>query len=142
MSVVDPIAPPSGPNSTGSPGPGRSSRPPRPRLLDLTAVVAALGVVIALAGVGVLALPVRTPLQDCGSSFTFLYDGRTNTLGDPDHPPKGITKAQVLATNAKPCRPRVADRAITAAELILGGLALAIVTVLVEVVIRQVVRRR
>jgi hypothetical protein len=139
VTVVPPTAleaePPVGPAAA-------APRPPRPRLLDVTAIVAALGVLAALAGVIVLALPVRSPLQDCGSTFSFLYDGRTDTLGDPANPPKGATKADVEATNARPCRPRVAARAKVAAILLLGGLAVAFGSIIVEVGARIVLRRR
>jgi hypothetical protein len=138
VTVVDPIAPPPGEQAA----PPAVERARRPRLLDVTAIVAALAMVTTLAGVAVLALPVHSPLQDCGSSFAFLYHGRTDTFGDPANPPPGKTKAQVRATALRPCRPRVAQRAVLAAELLLGGLLVAIIALMVEVVVRRFHRHR
>ncbi|MCU1357558.1 MAG: hypothetical protein JWM89_2976 [Acidimicrobiales bacterium] len=130
MSIADPPLPPA----------AASGQPPRPGprrgVLRWTALVATIGVVVALAGVGVLALPVHSPLQDCGSTFSFLYDGRTDVMGDPANPPKGHTRAEVEATNRTPCRPRVADRAEVAGGLLLGGLLVAVVASGIEMTVR------
>ena len=139
MTDVDTLPPPPGQDV---PPLAPAARPQRPRRLDLTAWLASLGVLIALSGVVVLALPVHTPIHDCGSTFAYLYDGRYEPPTDPAKPPKGHTAAQVRRANAKPCRPRVADRAVLAAELILPGLALSLVAAGAEIVIRFRLRRR
>ena len=105
-------------------------------MLALTAPLATVGVLAAVLGLAILAVPVRTPLQDCGTSFAFLIDGRTDVYGDPTDPPGGATKADVESNNAKACRARVADRAKPAAFLIPGGVLLAVVAAIAEVVIR------
>ncbi len=110
--------------------------------MRFTAAVATVAVVAVMAGLVILAVPVRSPLQDCGTSFAFLLNGRIDLYGDPANPPKGATRADVEATNAKPCRPRVADRAKPAAVLIIGGLLIALAAALVEVVARWGDRRR
>lgn len=114
----------------------------RRRAFEVTALIATAGVVAALVGVAVLAIPVRSPLQDCGSPFAFLYDGRTDVTGDPARPPEGASPADVKATNARPCRPRVADRARPAAALLGVGTTFALGATVTETVIRWRARRR
>ena len=138
MSVTEPQspAPPVADDRDAPTAATPAGRPPRAGILRGTAVVAAIGLVVALAGLGILGLPVHTPLQDCGTSITYLLDGRVDVAGDPAHPPAGATKADVLANNAKMCRPRVADRAKVAAPLLLGGLLVVIATAGVEASVR------
>ena len=133
MSIADPPPPPA---AVAGPPPRPGPRPRPHGVLRWTALVATVGVVVALVGVGVLALPVHSPLQDCGSTFSFLYDGRTDVMGDPANPPKGHTRAEVEATNRTPCRPRVADRAQVAGGLLLSGLLVAVVASGVEMTVR------
>ncbi len=104
--------------------------------------MATAGLILALVGVGLLARTVHTPLQDCGSVYGFLRNGRVNVVGDPANPPTGATKADVEATNASPCRHRVAAAALPSAVLIPLGTLVALIAVLVEVVARFGLRRR
>lgn len=129
VDASDAPAPPSRPAGT-------TATRRRREVLGATAPLATLGVVVALVGVAILALPVHSPLQDCGTAFGFLVDGRVDVYGDPANPPEGLTRAEVEATNAKPCRPRVADRARPAAVAILSGLVLAVAAAIVEIVVR------
>lgn len=124
--VVDPIAV----------APLAAGPPSRRGVLSFTAPLATLGVLAALVGVVLLALPVHSPLQDCGSSFGFLIDGRSDLFGDPAAPPKGASRADVEATNARPCRPRVATRAKPAAFLIPGGVVAGVGAATTEVAVR------
>jgi hypothetical protein len=101
-----------------------------------------VGQIAALVGVGLLARTVHTPLQDCGSLYGFLRYGRADVLGDPANPPQGVTKAEVKATNASPCRHRVAAAALPSAVLIPAGTLVALIAVIVEVVARYGLRRR
>lgn len=114
----------------------------RPRLLDVTAVVAALGALAALLGVAVLAVPVHSPIQDCGTPFGFLKDGRVDRPADPADPPAGTTAAQVRAAAREGCHDRVVDRAQVAAVLLGGGMAVALGALTVEVVARIRAHRR
>lgn len=148
MTVLDPNVPLPDPPASPDAGPdeprpdvGTDPRPRRPRLLDATAIAATVGVVAALVGVVALALPVQSPIQDCGTTFAFLREGRLDTYADPADPPKGTTRAEVEAAMAKPCRDRAADRARTAAYALAGGLMVVIGAVLVEVVARARLRR-
>lgn len=111
-------------------------------MLRATAWVATAGLVAALIGVALLARPVQAPLQDCGSVYGFLRDGRVDVYGDPDNPPAGASKADVEANNAEPCRPRVADAALPSAVLIPLGTVVALVAAVVEAVARYRLRRR
>jgi len=129
--VIDAPAPPSRPAKAA----GSRSRHRRD-ILAVVAPLATLGVLTALVGVVILALPVRSPLQDCGTAFGFLMDGRTDVYGDPANPPQGATAADVEAANARPCRPRVADRGRPAAVAILGGLIVATTAAATEVGVR------
>lgn len=123
--------------------PAAAPSPPRRRgVLRATAVVATVGVLVALVGVVVLALPVHAPLQDCGTTFTYLFDGKVDTLGDPAKPPKGHSSADVRANNAKTCHDRVVDKAKPAAVLLLGGLAVALAATATEMAARWRLSRR
>lgn len=113
----------------------------RTGVVRATALVATIGVLSAVVGIALLARTVHTPLQDCGTVYGFLRYGRTDVLADPANPPKGVSRAQVEATNAKPCRPRVAERARPSAALILGGTAAALAALLAEATTRGVDRR-
>lgn len=117
-------------------------RPARTGLIRATALVATIGLLAAIVGIALLARTVHSPLQDCGTVYGFLRYGRTDVSADPANPPKGVSRAQVDATNAKPCRPRVADRARPSAALILGGTAMALAASLTEAIARGVARRR
>ena len=121
-----------------------SATQPAPAILRATAVIATIGVVVALLGLGLLFLPVQTPTQDCGTSIGFLLDGRVDELVNPDDPPKGITAAEARANNAEPCRDRVADRAKPAAVLFGAGMVAALGAAGTEVAIRTTgwLRRR
>ncbi len=120
--------------ATGAPGP--------PRVLHATAVVAAIGTVLALVGLALLLRPVQTPVQDCGTVAGFLLDGRTNELVDPANPPKGITRAEAEANNREPCRDRVADAAKPGAAIFVLGLVTATVAAAIELGVRGALWRR
>jgi hypothetical protein len=113
-------------------------------VLRATAVVATVGVVMALAGLLLLLRPVQTPTQDCGTSLAFILGGRVNALVSETDPPKGITPAEAKANNARPCRERVAQRTKPAAVLFGTGLVAALGATAVEVALRGSawVRRR
>jgi uncharacterized membrane protein YbhN (UPF0104 family) len=70
-----------------------------------------LSLVPLLAGVLLLALPVRNPgLQDCGAPAVFAISGRTNALA-PRVGENGRTAEDVAALRAQtPCNERVDDR--------------------------------
>ncbi|MCB0971190.1 MAG: hypothetical protein KDA97_06685 [Acidimicrobiales bacterium] len=116
--------------------PDATAHPPPPAALRATAIVATVGVVVAIAGLLLLLRPVTTPVQDCGTALGFLLDGRTNTFADPADPPDGLTEAEVTDNNERPCRVRVADTARPGAIAFVAGMALAIVALLVEAVAR------
>lgn len=126
--------------SAAAPAPASPTAPkPAPRgLLRATAIVATIGVVIALLGFGLLLRPVSTPVQQCGTSLAFLLDGRVNVYADPAHPPRGLTKDEVTDNNEKPCRQRVADQSKPAGILLVSGLTVAVIAALVELTVRGV----
>lgn len=127
--------------STTDPAPAPPAAPERPApqgLLRATALIATIGLVVALLGLGILLLPVSTPTQDCGTSLGFLLDGRVNQLVSETDPPQGITPAEAEANNARPCRERVADRAKPAGVLLVAGLVPAVLAATVEISVRCV----
>lgn len=120
-------------------GPAPEAAPARPApqgLLAATAVIATIGVVVALIGLALLLRPVQTPTQDCGTSLAFLLQGRVNVLVSETDPPEGITPAEAKANNAEPCRTRVAERTKPAAVLLGAGLLAAVGAALVETTVR------
>lgn len=117
-------------------------QPPPTRLFRATAIVATVGVLVALLGLGLLLRPVRTPIQDCGTQIGFLLDGRANEYADPNNPPKGLTGEEVEAINANPCRSRVADKAKPAGVLLLVGVGSASGAALTEMGVRGLGWRR
>lgn len=121
-----------------------SSPPPRrgPRLVRIAPIVALVGLALAAAGFVVGLRPLRTPVQDCGTAFGFLLDGRVEEFGDPANPPAGLTRAEVEEANANPCQERAAHRALPGLVLLLAGGAISLGAVLAEVAWRFVHRRR
>ncbi len=103
---------------------------PIPRLLRVTALIAAIGVVVALVGAGLFLRPIQTPTQDCGTVAAFLLQGRSDAPADPDHHP------------TKPCSERVADAVGPGAVLVGAGVVAALGALMVEVVARNLARRR
>jgi hypothetical protein len=99
-------------------------------------------VLVALLGLAVMARPVETPTQDCGSGIVFLLDGRTNEFVDPADPPSGATAEDATANNERPCRERVAASARPGAVMLGTGLLVALAAVVVEVAGRGVAWRR
>lgn len=105
-------------------------------MLAATAIIATVGVVVALLGLGLMLRTVTTPTQDCGTAIAFLLDGRINVFVSETDPPKGITPAEAKANNATPCRVRVADQTKPAAALFGAGMVAAIGAALTELVVR------
>ncbi len=122
--------------------PGVSSLPAPGVLVRVTAIVALVGVLVALLGIGLLLRPVTTPIQDCGTSLAFLLEGRVDETVNPDDPPPGVTRAEAEAGNARRCRERVADRAVPAGALAVGGTLVGAAAVVTELVVRLRRRRR
>lgn len=114
----------------------------RPRSLQVTAVAGFVGVLIALAGIGYVAMPLRTPIQDCGTAATFLVDGRVNVFANPQDPPAGASSTDVQANNDEPCQERAADRALPGAAAILAGTLLALGALVLEFFTRLRLSRR
>lgn len=129
MSIVEPSAP--APAAGDAPAP-----PPRTGVLRGTALVATLAVAVALAGVGMLLLPIATPAVDCGTAYSYLYDGRFDQVLDPAAPPEGVTRAEAEANNAEPCHDLVVAKARPGGLMTFGGTFVALVVVVVEGVVR------
>jgi hypothetical protein len=108
----------------------------------VTAIVATVGVVVALLGIALSTRTVHSPIQDCGSAARFLLDGRSDVFADPGDPDDGFTRAQAEAGNARGCRARVADAIRVPAYLATGGLGLAVVAGITEAVARSWGRHR
>ena len=109
---------------------------PLPASLRATAIVATIGVAIALVGIVLLARPVHTPAQDCGSAGAFLLAGRVDVYVDEQRPPEGVTRAEARANNRTPCRERVAEASTPGITLFAVGLLGAVLAALVEGAIR------
>ena len=106
------------------------------RGVRITAVVAFVGVLVALLGMVLLTRPLKTPTQDCGTPITFLTGGKQNVFVDPKSPPKGVTKAEAKANNDEPCQERAFNRALPAGILVVGGTFTALVAMVVETALR------
>ncbi|MEO6989623.1 MAG: hypothetical protein ABI239_13365 [Aquihabitans sp.] len=119
---------------TAVPSPAAPTR--RPTTVTATAWVALAGLVVAFIGLGVLLRPLHTPTQDCGTAAGFLLDGRVNEFVNPDAPPAGITKAEALANNAKPCQERAGNRALPAGIAVVVGTLIGLIAVAVEAIVR------
>lgn len=102
----------------------------------VTAAVALVGVLVAVAGLASAARPLRSPTQDCGTALTYLTQGRVDEFVDPADPPTGATRAEAEANNAHPCQERAADRALPAGIAVVGGTAVALGAAVVEGVLR------
>ena len=120
--------------------PAPDDRPAPTGLLRVPALLALLGVLVAVAGLSLSLVPVRTPTQDCGTPLAFLLRGRVDVLVDPVSPPTGITPAEATANNARPCQKRSAARGLPALVLVLVGSTIGLIAAAVELVIR--LRRR
>jgi hypothetical protein len=122
----------------------RPPTPPRPagRTHSVTVVIATVGVVLALAGLVWGTRPLETPTQDCGTSFSFLLDGRVDVFVDASNPPEGTTTAQAEANNAEPCQERAAARARPAGALVVGGTLAAALAAVVDLGVRGLRRYR
>lgn len=112
------------------------------RLISASTVAAWVGLALILAGLVVGSVPVRSPkVQDCGAPLAFVLTGRVDVFVDPNNPPRGFTPKQAVAANKRPCRTRVAPRAVRSAELLLGGLLVGLTGVAL-LVVGRVSRRR
>lgn len=133
------MTPPTAPPTDDPPVDLQASAPARPRptgVLRATAVVATLGVVVALLGLGLLLRPVTTPLQDCGTTLRFLLDGGVNEYANPDEPPRGLTADEVRSNNERPCRVRVADAAQVPLVMFAAGLVVSTAAAVAELSVR------
>ena len=119
----------------------RSRRSSATWVARVTAGVAAASLVLALIGLVVVTRTVRTPLQDCGVAAAYLLDGRVDQFADPDEPPTGLTRTEVLDNNADPCRERAANQARPGLLLIAIGLVVGLVATFVEIMARWRWRR-
>jgi hypothetical protein len=117
-------------------------RRPGQRAVQITAITALAGVVAALVGLALVARPLRTPTQDCGTALTFLVSGGVNEYVDPSNPPEGITAADAEDNNADPCQERAGDRALPALLLVVGGTAIGVGALIAEWSLRDRMRRR
>jgi hypothetical protein len=118
------------------------TEPAPTRIHTVTVVVAAIGVLVAITGLVMGTRPLSTPIQDCGTAFSFLLSGGVDQYADPANPPEGVTAADVEANNADPCQERAADRALTAGALVVGGTGAATVAAVVDLGARGLRRYR
>lgn len=133
--------------STPTTDPDAAMAPTQPAptgLLRATAIAATVGVVVALVGLGLLLRPVETPTQDCGTSLTFLLEGRVDEFVSETDPPAGISAAEAKDNNTQPCRERVADQTAPAAVLLVAGMGSAVLAAIIEMTVRGIAwwRRR
>jgi hypothetical protein len=115
---------------------------PGTRFVRVTAAVAVIGLLLAVAGIWLATRPVSTPVQDCGAAAAFLLDGRVNVHADPESPPEGLTAAEVEDNNERPCQERAANQAAPGAVLIVVGTLIGLGAGLVEALARWRWRRR
>lgn len=109
---------------------------PGSRAVRVTAIVALVGVLVALLGLFLGTRPLTTPTQDCGTPATFLLRGKQNVFVDPGNPPQGTTKAEAKANNDTPCQERAFNRALPAGILLVGGTLVALIALIVEWAVR------
>lgn len=129
--------------ATDSPDPDPSAvPPPRTGLLRVAPMVAIVGILVAVIGVGLVLRPLSTPTQDCGTALTFLLDGEPNQWVDVNDPPDGVTPEQAQANNDHPCQERAANQARPAAVLVAGGTLAALLAAIAEITARNIERRR
>jgi hypothetical protein len=136
-----PAARPQADDPTPDAPPSPVAAPRRHGLARITAAAALAGVIVALLGLAVVALPLRTPVQDCGTAASFLLAGRLNTLVDEADPPKGTSRAEARDNNDDPCQERAADRALPAAVAVALGILLGVAAGLTEATARLHWRR-
>lgn len=126
------------------------STPAEPRLLGrITLGLAVVALVAYAAGTVLLALPVRTPqVQDCGTPGAYLLGGRVDVV--PDRDDRILDEDDAVVTldpavadtaRARPCRERVASRAVPAAIVLGGATAMGVVAFAVELVVVRPRRR-
>ncbi|MCU1496191.1 MAG: hypothetical protein JWM47_144 [Acidimicrobiales bacterium] len=135
MTVPSPSAPAPGAAPRRAGAPGR-------RAVKITAAVALAGIVLAALGIFLATRPVHTPTQDCGTAGGFLLRGGVNEFVDPADPPEGTTAAEARDNNATPCQERAANQVRPAGALVVGGTAVALVSLFVEFALRLRLRRR
>ncbi len=137
---------PVGPADAPSPSPA----PDEPRLLGrITLGLATVALAAYAAGAVLLALPVRTPeVQDCGTPGAYLYDGRFDVVPDAedrivdgDGGVVTLDPAVAAAARERPCRERVASRAVPAAIVLGIATLLAVVAFAVELLMVRPRRR-
>lgn len=121
---------------------GADSTPRRTGLVKVAPVVAVVGLVVALIGVGLVLRPLSTPTQDCGTALTFLLDGEPNQFVNPNNPPEGVTPEQAQANNEHPCQERAANQARPAALMVTVGTLAALIAAITESTARYAGRRR
>lgn len=114
-----------------------ANRPPR-----WAPIVACLGLVLAAAGFVIGLQPLDTPVQDCGTAFGFLLDGRIDVIADPAAPPNGLRADQVEAANANRCQERAGNRARPALTMIVVGVAIGLTAASGEAIWRRVIHSR
>lgn len=130
--------------------PGRPA-PSEPRVLGRVAFALAVAALVAYAaGLVLLVFPVRTPqVQDCGAPGAFLLDGRVDVVPDAeDRILDGDGEVVQLpapvadAARERPCRERVAARAVPAVALIGGATIVGLVAFAAELFLVRPRRRR
>lgn len=127
-----------------------SSPPREPRLLGrLAPGLAVLALAAYAVGAVLLTLPVRTPeVQDCGAPGAYLLDGRVDVVPDRedrildgDGAVVTLDPAVAAAARERPCRERVASRAVPAVVVIGGATLLGVVAFAVELFVVRPRRR-
>lgn len=124
--------------------------PAEPRLLGRSSFgLAVLALVAYAAGVVLLVVPVRTPeVQDCGAPGAFLLDGRVDVVPDAEdrildadgavvHLPAAVADA----ARDRPCRERVAARAVPGLALIGGATVVGAIAFALEMLLVRPRRR-
>jgi len=115
----------------------RAERPPAQRLAaGLAAVAVALYAVAAV----LFALPVESPIQDCGAPGAYLLSGRIDLV--PDARGRVFVDGELVALEANvadavrrsSCGDRVAARAVPAGALLVAGFVIGVTALLIEMV--------
>lgn len=124
--------------------------PPPGGLGRIAVVIAGLSLLAYLAAAVLLAVPVTTPgVQDCGAPGAYLLAGRLDRIPDAEGRILGADDeivtldADVAAeARARPCRERVADRAVPAALLLVGATLLGVLAFAIELLAVRPRQRR
>lgn len=123
----------------------RAKRPPAQRL---AAILAAVAIALYVVAAVLFAVPVESPIQDCGAPGAYLLSGRIDAV--PDERGLIVQDGQLVelepdvadAVRRSSCTDRVAARAVPAGILLAAGFVIGLTAMIIEMVSLLRHRRR